>query len=131
MFWIDYFEGDRIDQIKSDFEFQLNERRLTFNQFVANGTVIIGGNAFSPDHTNVVHSIQQHVNANWVQFFVGGTRIEYRPSSLAGHIDLKIINPTSRKSLLLHQGDNYKRADYGSVPLSTIEQHFFITIRVR
>ena len=131
MFWNDYFEGDRIEQIKSDFEVQLNERGLTFNQFVANGTIIPGRNAFSPDHTNVVHSIQQHANANWVQFFVGGTRIEYTPSSLAGYIDLKMINPTSRYSLLLHQADEYKRINHGNIPLSTIEQHFFIRIKVR
>ncbi|WP_299110205.1 hypothetical protein, partial [uncultured Tenacibaculum sp.] len=133
MFWSDFFAGDRINQIKQDFEDKLGKRGLTFNQFVLNNTMIRGGNAFSPDHAGVINSISQHINANLVQFFVGGTRIEYRPSSLTGYIDVIIINPTSRYSLLLHSNlvHNYDRTIHGSIPLSTIEQYFYIRIKVR
>mgnify|MGYP003670810909 CR=1 FL=1 len=130
-FWFQYFAGDRINQIKADFEAELIDNALTFDQFEANGNMMEGNNGFSPDHTDVITSFNQHINANWVQFFVGGTRIEYRPTNQPGYIDVKVINPTSRKSVLLHQVESYDRDDFGNIPLSTIEQHFFIRIQVR
>jgi len=131
LFWSDFFEGDRIANIKADFETQLIVNNLSFDQFVANGAKIEGSHNFSPGHTSIINSINEHVNANWVQFFVGGTSAEYKPSNVAGYIDVILTNPTSRNSLLLHIGDNYSREDFGSTPLSTIEQHFYIRIKVR
>lgn len=130
-FWLQYFAGDRINQIKSNFEDVLVARQLTFNQFVANGNMVSGENAFSPDHTDVITSFNQHVNANWVQFFIGGTSIEYRPTNQAGYIDVIVSNPTSRNSLMFHLADDYDRPTYGNIPLSTIEQVFRIRIQVR
>lgn len=129
-FYDQYFAGDRIQQIKDDFQGQLAVEQITFDEFVMNNQVIVGGNAFSPDHTSLTESFNQHVNANWVQFFVGGTRIEYKPSNMYGYIDVKIINPTSRSSLILHLAEDYDRLEVGPVRLSTIEQNFYITIKI-
>lgn len=130
-FWNEYFAGDRINEIKTNFETKLISRGLTFNQFVTNNKMIEGNNPFSPDHTSAIESFQAHKKANWVQFFVGGVRIEYRPTNQQGYIDVKIINPTSRNSLLLHVGESYPRWKYGSISLSSIKQHFYIRIKVR
>lgn len=62
---------------------------------------------------------------------MGGTSIEYKPSNQVGYIDVKLTNPTSRNSLLLHKGDNYDRSIYGNIPLSTIRQYYYIRIKVR
>ena len=129
-FWDDFFEGDRMEKLKTDFENQLVNNNLTFNQFVSNGTTITSGYGFSPDHIGVISSIEEHYNANWVQFFVGGSAVEYRPSSQPGYIDIKLTNPTSRSSLLLHVGDDYDRNISGNIPLSTIKQCFYITIKI-
>ncbi|WP_298779567.1 hypothetical protein [uncultured Polaribacter sp.] len=129
-FWDKFFEGDRKAKIKADFESVLIKESLTFNQFVANGTFLESSYKFSPDHAGVLESFEEHKNANWVQFFVGGSSIEYRPSSQSGYINVKLINPTSRHSLLLHIGDNYNRHSQETVPLSTITQYFYIKIKI-
>ena len=129
-FWNQFFEGDRKDKIKVDFENILTKNNLTFNQFVANGNMLPSSYKFSPDHAGVLESFEEHKNANWVQFFVGGSRVEYRASSQNGYIDVKLINPTSRKSLLLHIGDNYDRHPQETIPLSTIEQYFYIKLKI-
>ena len=129
-FWNQFFEGDRIAKIKADFENVLIKEDLTFNQFVTNGTFLESSYKFSPDHAGVLDSFEEHKNANWVQFFVGGSSVEYRPSSQSGYIDVKLINPTSRHSLLLHIGDNYDRHPQETIPLSTITLHFYIKIKI-
>ena len=124
--------GDRIEKLKTDFESLLLERGLTFDQFEANGRMIPSSYGFSPDHIGVLSSIEEHYNANWVQFFVGGSTVEYSPSIQPGYIDIKLSNPTSRNSLLLHIGENYARNNSGSNrPLSTIYQNFYIRIKIR
>lgn len=130
-FYNQYFTEVRTQQIKDNFEDVLNQNGLTFEEFVTNGETLLGGNAFSPDHTSLIDSFEQHVNANWVQFFIGGTSIEYRPSSEFGYIDVKVINPTSRHSLILHLAENYPRDDYGPISLSTIYQYLYITLKVQ
>ena len=131
VFWNEFFAGDRIDEIKTNFEKVLNEKNLTFNQFLVNGNMIEGNNSFSPGHTSVVDSFNKHMKANQVQFFVGGSSIEFTPSTQTGYINVKLSNPTSRYSLLLHSAKSYARTRYGSVALSTINQHFYISIKVR
>jgi hypothetical protein len=130
-FWNKFFEGDRKDKIKSDFVSVLANNNLTFNQFVTQGNMLPSSYKFSPDHAGVLDSFEEHRNANWVQFFVGGSSVQYRPSSQIGYIDVLLINPTSRKSLLLHIGDNYDRHPQETIPLSTIKQYFYITIKIR
>lgn len=132
-FWNEFFAGDRINEIKANFENRLNHYQLTFNQFVTNGNMIPGNNTFSPGHTSNLDSFNKHVKANWVQFFVGGSRIEFKPTSQAGYIDVKVINPTSRNSFLFHidKIGNYFRTTLGNYPLTNIEQHFYIRIKVR
>ena len=130
-FWNKFFEGDRKAKIKADFEKILIAKNLTFEQFVSNGKELGSSYKFSPDHAGVLESFEEHKKANWVQFFVGGTSIEYRPSSQIGYIDVKLINPTSRNSLLLHIGKNYDRNPQETVPLSTIEQSFYIKIKIK
>ncbi len=124
--------GNVSNDIKVDFEAQLKDENLTFNQFVANGESLDGGYSFSPDHTGVVDSFNKHINANWVQFFTGGTKTTYYPSNEPGWIIVEMRNPTSRYSLLLHIGDEYKRDGSGNnKPLSTIEQVFKFKLKVR
>lgn len=123
--------GNAPNDIKADFMAVLAKSNLTFSQFVSNGAKIKGRYAFSPDHTGVVDSFNKHKNANWVQFFVAGTSTVYYPSNDPGWIIVEMINPTSRNSLLLHFGDNYKRDGSGdNKPLSTIEQVFRFKLKV-
>lgn len=105
---------------------------LTFSQFITNGNVIHGNNAFSPGHTSNTDSFNKHVNANWVQFFVGGTRAKYYPSSDPCWIIVELTNETSRNSLLLHVGDNYDRNGTGiNRSLSTIKQIFRFKLKIQ
>jgi len=123
--------GNVLNDIKNDFLDRLVKNGLTYMNFVNQGNMMQGGYSFSPDHTTVSDSFNKHVNANWVQFFIGGANIEYRPSTEIGWIEVILWNPTSRKSLLLHQVDNYLRNGSGNnKPLSTIEQHFHFKLKV-
>jgi hypothetical protein len=123
--------GNVTTDIKNDFLVKLVKNRLTYVQFVSQGNIIQGGYSFSPDHTTVSDSFNKHVNANWVQFFIGGTSAEYRPSNEAGWIEVILSNPTSRNSLLLHQADNYDRGVLGdNRPLSTIIQRFHFKLKI-
>lgn len=122
--------GNVANDIKSDFNNELLEENLTLEQFVANGEPLTSSYTFSPDHTGVTDSFNKHINANWVQFFVGGTSTTYYPSDEQGWIIVKMRNPTSRHSLLLHIGADYDREDYGNIPLSTIEQVFKFKLKV-
>lgn len=123
--------GDRLTAIKNNFFERLTQLNLTFEQFVANGNDISGGYAFSPDHTTIEESINAHINANLVQFFIGGTSNIYSPTNQQGWIKVTVSNETSRNSLLLHQGTNYPRTGNGNnKPLSTIKQKFTFLLKV-
>lgn len=124
--------GNVPNDIKADFYRALNGNNISsYNEFISNGEEIDGRYAFSPDHTGVVDSFNKHKNANWVQFFVAGTSTVYYPSNDPGWIIVEMRNPTSRNSLLLHFGDNYKRDGSGdNKPLSTIEQVFRFKLKV-
>jgi hypothetical protein len=126
-----FLSGDVPNDIKSDFLNVLEVKGLTFEQFVAQGKMIEGGYSFSPDHTSITDSFNKHLNANWVQFFIGGTKAEYRPSIDSGWIEVILENPTSRNSLLLHQAESYPRDIYGNVPLSTINQYFHFILKIQ
>lgn len=123
--------GNVQNDIKADFFKQLGSK--TFSQFISNmNNELDGGYAFSPGHTGVVDSFNKHVNANWVQFFVGGTRAKYYPSSDPGWIIVELTNETSRNSLLLHVGANYDRNGTGiNRPLSTIKQIFRFKLKIQ
>ncbi len=124
--------GNVQNDIKADFLKELNDKGLTFSQFIANGTVEDGSYRFSPDHTGVVDSFNKHVNANWVQFFIGGASTNYYPSSDPGFIIVELANDTSRKSLLLHVGNSYDRDGTGNNrPLSTIKQIFRFKLQIQ
>jgi len=125
--------GNVISDIKADFNNVLNKEGITFDQFKARNKPLGGGYAFSPDHTGVLDSFNKHINANWVQFFVGGTSTKYYPSNEPGWIIVEMTNPTSRNSLLLHIGDEYKRDGTNSgdnKPLSTINQIFRFKLKI-
>ena len=123
--------GNVLNDIKNDFIAKLVEKGLSYSKFVSQGNMMQGGYSFSPDHTTVSDSFNKHVNANWVQFFIGGASAEYRPSNEAGWIEVILSNGTSRKSLLLHKGDNYDRNGSGNnKPLSTISQYFHFKLKV-
>jgi hypothetical protein len=123
--------GNVLNDVKNDFIAKLVEKGLSYSTFVAQGNMMQGGYSFSPDHTTVSDSFNKHVNANWVQFFIGGVSAEYRPSNEAGWIDVILSNGTSRKSLLLHKGNNYDRNGSGNnKPLSTISQYFHFKLKV-
>ena len=123
--------GNLPDDVKTDFENKLIEDNLTYEQFVLNGNGIDGGYSFSPDHTGVIDSFNKHINANWVQFFIGGTSNTYYPSNEQGWIIVEMRNPTSRNSLLLHVGESYDRKVYSNIPLSTIEQVFRFKLKIK
>jgi len=124
-------EGDRLTAIKNDFFSRLTEANLSYEQFVSNGNTIDGGYAFSPDHTTIVGSINAHINANLVQFFIGGTSNKYSPTNQPGWIKVTITNETSRYSFLSHQGSNYPRDGSGNNrPLSTIKQEFTFLLKI-
>lgn len=126
-----FIAGNVLNDIKSDFLAKLIEKNLTYNQFVSNGNTINGGYAFSPDHTSAQDSFDKHVNANWVQFFIGGASTVYQPTNDYGWISVTISNSTSRSSLMLHVGDNYPRNGNGPhKPLSTISQTFTFRMKV-
>jgi len=117
--------------IKNDFFSKLADEGITYEQFVSNGNTITGGYAFSPDHTTIVGSINAHINANKVQFFIGGTSNKYSPTDQQGWIKVTIKNETSRNSFLLHQGDSYDRDGSGNnKPLSTIKQEFTFLLKI-
>ena len=130
-FWSDYFTDERVANIKSNFEQDLLINNLTFDQFVANGNVVESSYNFSPDHAGLINSLEEHLNANLVQFFVGGSKVEYTPSDREGYIRVLLKNPTSRNSLLLHAARDYERPIVGGIPLSTIWQEFYIHIKVK
>ncbi len=124
--------GNVINDIKADFNEKIAKKGLTFDQFVANGIKEDGNYSFSPDHTWVVDSFNKHVNANWVQFFIGGANTKYYPSSDTGFIIVELTNSTSRNSLLLHVGNEYKRDGTGfNRPLSTIKQTFKFKLKIQ
>ena len=126
-----FLQGKVTGDIRSDFLDKLSKNGLTYSQFVANGNMIKGGYSFSPDHTTVEDSFNKHIKANWVQFFIGGANAEYYPTNENGWIKVIIWNPTSRNSLMLHQGDNYERDGSGNnLPLSTIKQYFTFKLKI-
>jgi hypothetical protein len=123
--------GNVLNDIKNDFYESLTKSGITYSKFISQGNMVSGGYSFSPDHTTVSDSFNKHLNANWVQFFIGGTSAEYSPSNEVGWIEVKLLNSTSRNSLLLHKGDNYLRNGSGkNKPLSTIVQHFNFKLKV-
>ncbi|UGU15407.1 hypothetical protein LS482_17205 [Sinomicrobium kalidii] len=118
--------------IKNDFFRQLSKKGLTLEEFIKQGNAISGGYAFSPDHTSVQDSFNKHINANWVQFFIGGASVKYSPSSEKGWINVEMKNATSRSSLILHMAENYNRTGNGkNRPLSTIRQTFKFKLKVK
>lgn len=123
--------GNVLNDIKNDFLDRLVKNGLTYKNFVNQGNMMQGGYSFSPDHTTVSDSFNKHVNANWVQFFIGGTIAEYKPSNEIGWIEVVLFNPTSRNSLLLHKADSYERNGSGNnKPLSTIIQRFHFKLKI-
>jgi hypothetical protein len=86
--------GNVPNDIKNDFLKKLNDENLTFDQFLQRTTPLPGGYSFSPDHTGVIDSFNKHVNANWVQFFIGGASAKYYPSTDPGFIIVELTNGT-------------------------------------
>ena len=124
--------GNVQNDIKADFLKVINNKGITFDQFIANGALEGGSYRFSPDHTGIVDSFNKHVNANWVQFFIGGASTKYSPSADPGFIIVELTNNTSRKSLLLHVGNNYERDGTGvNKGLSTIKQIFRFKLKIQ
>lgn len=126
--------GNAPNDIKIDFYKTLSKEGISsYDEFILKGKEVNGRYAFSPDHTGVVDSFNKHKNANWVQFFVAGTSTVYYPSNDPGWIIVEMRNPTSRNSLLLHQGENYNRNGLGTsnLPLSTIWQIFKFKLKVK
>jgi hypothetical protein len=124
--------GNVPNDIKADFLKKLSDENLTFNQFLQRTTPLSGGYSFSPDHTGVVDSFNKHINANWVQFFIGAASAKYYPSTDPGCIIVELTNGTSRKSLLLHVGNSYKRDGTGiNRSLSTIYQTFRFKLKIQ
>lgn len=124
--------GNVPSDIKSDFLQVLLEKKLTFENFVLQGNSINGGYAFSPDHTDIKDSFNKHLNANWVQFFIGGANTKYFPSNESGWVIVEMSNYTSRNSLLIHKGENYLRDGSGiNKPLSTIKQTFRFKLKIK
>ncbi|MDG2194103.1 MAG: hypothetical protein P8K77_04495 [Polaribacter sp.] len=124
--------GNVPNDIKADFLKKLKDEGLSFNQFLLRTDPLLGGYSFSPDHTGVIDSFSKHVNANWVQFFIGGASAKYYPSTDPGWIIVELSNGTSRNSLLLHVGNEYKRDGTGvNKPLSTIKQVFRFKLKIQ
>ncbi len=57
--------------------------------------------------------------------------IDYLLSIESGHVDVIVKNSTSRYSLILHEIDDEPRNTFDNVPLSTINQSFYITIQIQ
>lgn len=126
------FSGNVPNDIKVDFLEILNERGLSFDQFSLKTDWLPGSYSFSPDHTGVVDSLNKHINANWVQFFIGGANTKYYPSNDPGFVIVELTNDTSRNSLLLHVGDEYRRDGTGiNRSLSTITQIFRYKLKIQ
>jgi len=124
--------GNVPNDIKADFLKKMEDEGLSFNQFLLRTDPLPGGYSFSPDHTGVIDSFSKHINANWVQFFIGGASAKYFPSTDPGWIIVELSNGTSRNSLLLHVGNEYKRDGTGiNRPLSTIKQVFRFKLKIQ
>lgn len=127
----DFISGERETNIKNNFLNKLTELNLTYDQFISNGKAILSGYAFSPDHTSVKESINEHKNANLLQFFIGGSINYYVLAEHYGWIKVIVENNTSRNSLLLHQASNYERSETtNNKPLSTIKQRLIFLIKI-
>ena len=127
-----FLEGNVASDIKDDFFNVLKRKNLTFERFVKNGNRLDGRYGFSPDHTGLIDSIEKHINANVVQFFIGGTAARYFPSDEKGWIIVELRNPTGRNSLLLHKAKDYNRDGTGNNrPLSTILQIMRFKLKVK
>ena len=126
-----FLEGRVLKEIFDDFYVKVNELALSYLNFKNRTNPIITGLEFSPDHTSITESINKHINSNLVQFFIGGAVIRYMPASEDGWVEVSVTNYTSRKSLLLHVGENYSRsATQPNRPLSTIQQNFKFNIKI-
>jgi len=127
------FAGQVSEDIKADFLKIINKRNLSFEKFSNEGISIPSSYGFSPGHTTFLDSFSKHIKANDVQFFIGGSNLEYFPAIETGYINVVLSNSTSRNSLLLHIGDNYARDGSNSGinrPLSTIKQVFWFKLKI-
>ncbi len=61
---------------------------------------------------------------------MGGAIVKIRATNEHNWVLVEIINQTSRKSLMLHVADNYKREGDKIIPLSTIGQRIIFKMKV-
>ncbi|MGN6568378.1 MAG: RHS repeat-associated core domain-containing protein, partial [Flavipsychrobacter sp.] len=131
-----FLEGRVLPEIMKNFYQEVQKEHLTYEKFKElgkEGKSIKFGLSFSPDQTSLRDSLKKHLNSNLAQFFIGGASISVKPGQKDGTIIVTVSNDTSRRSLLVHLGENYKRTGNDNEqqkPLSTIKQElrFQITI---
>ena len=124
----DFLTGYVLDDIRNGLYEQAKIKKMTYDEFKKTTVSISYGLAFSPDHTKTyMESLGKHLVSNPLQMFVAGAIIRSCPSTAPGnYIEVEILNQTSRRSVMLHLGDNYKRHNLpiGERSLSTIHQRF-------
>ncbi|CAN5271199.1 hypothetical protein BH09BAC3_BH09BAC3_35180 [soil metagenome] len=124
-----FVQGRVLTEVQSDFAGKMSE--MTASEFAKDGTIF--GLEFSPDHAGLQESVEKHMDSNLPQFFVGGANVSVSATGDANWVNVSITNPTSRGSLMLHQGENYPRdgKDGGTEkPLSTISQTFTFKMKI-
>jgi RHS repeat-associated protein len=124
-----FVQGRVLTEVQSDFAGKMSE--MTASEFVKSGAKF--GLEFSPDHAGLQESVEKHMDSNFPQFFVGGANVSVSATDDANWVNVSINNPTSRGSLMLHQGKNYPRdgKDGGTEkPLSTITQTFTFKMKI-
>jgi RHS repeat-associated protein len=124
-----FIKGRVLSEVSSDFSEKM--QGMTASEFSKAGTSF--GLEFSPDHAGLQESVEKHMDSNLPQFFVGGANVSVSATDDANWVNVSITNPTSRNSLMLHQGGSYPRdgKDGGKEkPLSTITQTFTFKMKI-
>jgi RHS repeat-associated protein len=124
-----FVQGRVLGEVQNDFVNAIQGK--TYEQFKKDGAKF--GLEFSPDHAGLQESVEKHMDSNLPQFFVGGANVSVTATDDENWVNVTITNYTTRNSLMLHQGENYKRdgKDGGTEkPLSTISQTFTFKMKI-
>jgi len=123
-----FIEGRILKEIQNDFYDIIEQGKLSYEIFKKNGVKITL--EFSPDQTDFYTSYKKHKDSNFVQFFIGGASAEITATNNPDWVKVSVVNPTSRKSLMLHATESYNR-EYGKIiPLSTIWQKIVFQMKI-
>lgn len=128
------------DDVFTQFYTEMNKNETSYEEFMANNEEIPLEISFSPDHINnseggenpFYTSIGKHLDSDLLELFIGGAYAYVSPSYNEGMLTVRIVNETSRSSLLYHVGEKYDRTSNNGPhePLSTISQEIVFEMPV-